>query len=94
MWVALPWVQARAENREEVTAFYEDLDKEVRKQQRTSAIEIIVGDYNSIIGKREETEDDSIVGRYTKGKRNKQGQYTRDHLMQTDIFFGKHSLQT
>ena len=78
---------ARDGNLEEVETFYENLKDTVTKKKRSSAIVIVAGDYNAVIGQRKDTETESqIMGRYTKGHRNINGTYMRDFLISMKLF--------
>ena len=78
---------AREGNLEEVEQFYDDLKKTVARKKRSSAIVIVAGDYNAVIGQRKDTETEKkIMGKHTKGHRNINGTYMREFLVETKLF--------
>ena len=78
---------AKNGNLEEVEKFYEDLKTTVRKKKRSSAIVMVAGDYNAILGQRKDSEGEKrIMGKHTKGHRNINGTYMRDFLTDMNFF--------
>ena len=69
----------------EIEEFYELLAVHVKEHKSKASLLFVGGDFNSKIGQMKE-EDDEIMGRFTKGWRNKHGEYLAEFLKDTKLF--------
>ena len=76
---------ARTGDTAEVEEFYAQLKQIVEREKARASILLVCGDFNSRIGQQRE-EDSEIMGRYTKGYRNKHGKYLAEFLHDTKLF--------
>ena len=76
---------ARTGDTSEVEEFYAQLKQIVEREKARASILLVCGDFNSRIGQQRE-EDSEIMGRYTKGYRNKHGKYLAEFLHDTKLF--------
>ena len=72
-------VKANQGDTSQVEKFYNELQDTIKTYKGTSYITIVAGDFNAKIGQQTE-EDTEIMGRYSKGFRNIQGEYLSNLL--------------
>lgn len=66
--------------------FYSKLDGAIEKHKRHAAMLMVVGDFNAKIGQQRHEGDEAIMGKYSIGHRNSNGQRLADFLHEKRLF--------
>ena len=59
----------------DVEGLYSEIDKTIEGARRQNRTCILLGDWNAVVGPRQEGDDEDSVGRYGIGRRNDRGQW-------------------
>jgi len=81
-----PTTQFAKDHNEALDVFYTQLDETIEIHKRKAAMLMVIGDFNSKIGQIRRDGDEQIMGRYSIGHRNSNGERLAEFLHEKKLF--------